>query len=287
MTLRRLELFLVGAIGSLILTACGTNADNAGGGSVVPTTTSTSITTTTEAPESTTTVAAPEATEPPAEAKPTALALPAQAEMAPGGRYSTDQMGVSMEFTTPRELFVTLNGPGEIGMVDGFDLATGEYSPETGIAFGIRRWAGWSTAEEATAQVPTASIDPYDVDTWFASTDVMVLGDEARTIGDRPVRVFDVTVDPETELVSHVPGEGVCFEGFEPCIYIGASTSDPDTVNDWLSGIRTTRFYLFTIEGSEPLLIRASAPHGHPWIEEVESTVIPSLVLGPDAPPLP
>lgn len=269
------------AVGALALSACGDEVS--GAGTDTTGTSTTTVVATTQVPETTTT----DATEPPAEEQATAVPLPAQHQMAQAGRYATGQMGVTMEFTTPRELFVTLNGPGEIGMVDGFDLATGEYSTENGIALGIRRWAGWSSAEDATAEVPTASLDPYDVDTWFASTEVMVLSDETRTIADRPVRVFDVTVDPETDLVSDVPGEGVCFEGFEPCIYIGSSTSSPDSVNDWLSAIRTTRFYLFTIEGSQPLLIRASAPHGHPWIDEVESSVIPSLVLGPDAPPLP
>lgn len=268
-------------VGALALSACGD--DVSGTGTDTAGTSTTTVVATTQVPEPTTT----DATEPPADEQPTAVPLPAQHEMAQPGRYATGQMGVTMEFTTPKELFVTLNRPGEIGMVDGFDLVTGEYSTENGIALGFRRWAGWSSAEDATAEVPTASIDPYDVDTWFASTDVMVLSDETRTIANRPVRVFDITVDPETDLVSDVRGEGVCFEGFEPCIYVGSSTSSLDSVNDWLSAIRTTRFYLFTIEGSEPLLIRASAPHGHSWIDEVESSVIASLALGPDAPPLP
>ncbi len=212
--------------------------------------------------------------------------IPAQAQMAPASTYRSDQLGVDVEFTTPRELFVALNAPGRLGMVGGFDPATGEYPPETGIALGFRRWAGWSTPEEAVDSGPGASLDPYDVDAWIAANDILVLGDEDRQIAGRATRVLDVTVDPDTDVAAASEGQGLCFQGWEPCFYMGDAAPVAEQKSDWISAKRTTRIYLVTIGGSEPLLISVGAPPDHEWFDEVESTVIASLTLGPDAPPL-
>lgn len=54
-----------------------------------------------------------------------------------------------------------------------------------------------------------------------------------------------------------------------------------------VSAERVTRFYLINIGGSEPLLISVGAPAGHSWFDEVASTLIATLEIGPDAPPPP
>ncbi len=215
-----------------------------------------------------------------------AAPLPPMGQMAPTATYTSDQLGMRVEFATPRELFVALNAPGRLGMVSGFDPATGEYPPETGIALGFRRWAGWSTPEEAVDSSPGASIAPDDVDGWVEANDVLVLGDETREIAGRSVRVLDVTVDPDTEVAAASQGQGLCFEGWDPCFYIGDAAPAAEQKSDWISAVRTTRIYIVPVDGSEPLLVSVGAPPGDAWFDEVESTVIPSLTLGPDAPPL-
>jgi hypothetical protein len=284
-TRRALALVALVALGALALTACGDDDEPAAGDPPA----STAAPDTTGAPA--TTEAAPATTEAPettgvSAAIGTAETLPQQFEVAAPGRYTTDVLGVTVSYDTPRDLLITLHAPGRIGMVDGFDPATGEYPPETGIALGFRRWAGWSTAEEATADVPSASIEPYDVDAWFAANDVIVLSDETTTVADHPARVFEVTVDPDTDMGADAAGHGACFEGWEPCFYIGSAAPETDTLSDWVSAKRVTRFYLVTIDGSEPVLISVGAPEGDPWFDEVESTVIATLELGPDALPL-
>ncbi len=204
-----------------------------------------------------------------------------------GERYSTLNLGVDVEFTAPRDLFVGHNRPGIVVMIDGYDAATGDYPPETGVALGLHRWAGWSTRDEAALDVPTASIDPYDVDAWLESNDLVLLSDETTEIADRPARVFDVTVDPSTTVQAATGSGGRCFPGWEPCFHIGADASgDERNRYDWVSGQRVTRFYLVTIEGSEPLLIQAGAPPQSTWFDEIESTFIDTLEIGPDRPPL-
>ena len=74
--------------------------------------------------------------------------------------------------------------------------------------------------------------------------------------------------------------------GWEPCFYTGTVASDYARRTQWISAQAIERFYLITIEGSEPLLISVGGPAGSEWFDEVESTVIATLQLGPDAPPL-
>lgn len=202
------------------------------------------------------------------------------------GRYTTNVLGIDVSFTTPRPLVVVANRVSDVVLVDGDEAG---FTPDTGLALTFQRWAGWSTRDEAVIETPTASIDPYDVDAWVADNDVTLIADTTTTIAGRPTRVFDVQVDPDTTVQAArtgTPSSVGCFAGWEPCFYTGTVASDYAVRTQWISAQQISRFYLITIEGSEPLLIGVSGPAGSEWFDEVESTVIATLQLGPDAPPL-
>ncbi len=208
-------------------------------------------------------------------------------DLVAGERYASTFLGVDIEFTLPRDLFLATNRAGVIVMIDGFE--DGTYSPDSGLAVDLRRWAGWSTREEAVLAEPAASIDPYDIDGWIAANDIVVSNDTTREIAGRSTRVLDVTVDPLSDVQAPVGFGGGCFPGWEPCFHMGAIASDDESTRvrgDWVSAKRITRLYVLPIEGSEPLLITVGAPPGSTWIDEIESTFIDSLVVGPDRPPL-
>ena len=209
--------------------------------------------------------------------------IPVFGETAAAGRYTTFVLGIDASFTTPRPLFVAANRASDVTLIDGYD---GGYTPETGLALSFSRWAGWSTRDEAVIETPAASIDPYDVDAWVTDNDVTLIADTTTTIAGRPTRVFDVQVDPDTTVQAVPNTSGGCFAGWEPCFYNGTVASDYGQRTQWVSAQRITRFYLITIEGSEPLLISVGGPAGSEWFDEVESSVIATLQLGPDAPPL-
>jgi hypothetical protein len=209
--------------------------------------------------------------------------IPVFGETAEPGRYTTFVLGIDASFTTPRPLFVAANRASDVTLIDGYD---GSYTPDTGLALAFSRWAGWSTREEAVNDTPVASIDPYDVDAWVADNDVTLLSDTTTTIAGRPARVFDVQVDPASTVQAATNGSGGCFAGWEPCFYDGTVASDYGQRTHWVSAQRITRYYLITVEGSEPLLISVGGPAGSEWFDEVESSVIATLELGPDAPPL-
>lgn len=209
--------------------------------------------------------------------------IPVFGETAEAGQYTTFVLGVDASFTTPRPLFVAANRASDVTLIDGYD---GGYTPDTGLSLNLVRWAGWSTRDEAVDETPSASIDPYDVDAWVAENDVTLISDTTTTIADRPARVFDVQVDPASTVQAAPNTSGGCFAGWEPCFYNGTVASDYGQRTQWVSAQRITRFYLITIEGSEPLLISVGGPAGSEWFDEVESSVIATLQLGPDAPPL-
>jgi len=227
-----------------------------------------------------------DATDPVAPADPVEAgdALPATFESVPAGRYTTSQLGVDATFDLPGDLLLTSNRPGNVTLIGGYD---GSYVPETGVAVNLNRWAGWSTRDEATLVAPTGSIDPYDVDAWVASNDITLLSDTEREIAGRPARVFDVQVDPaSTVQATTYPNGPGCFPGWEPCFHMGAIANDDGQRTDWVSAKRVTRFYLLTIEGSEPLIVAVGAQPGSDFFDQIESTLIGSLELGPDAPPI-
>lgn len=215
-----------------------------------------------------------------------AAAVPSFGASAVPGRYWSFVLGVDVEFTLPRTLYVASNELGSLGLIDGYDAVGGTYSPDTGRALAFRRLGGWSTRDEAVSRTPTGSIDPYDIDAWVAANDVNLLADTTTEIDGHPTRVVDVQVDPAS-AVQAPEGPNGCFAGWEPCFHYGLTVPRPTARKDWVSAQRITRFYLVTIDGSEPVLIEVGAPPGSDFFDEVASTVIPSIVFGPDAPPLP
>lgn len=202
------------------------------------------------------------------------------------GTYWSFVLGVDIEFELPRTMFVAANELGSLGLIDGYNAQTGSYTPDTGVALAFRRLAGWSTREEAVSRTALGSIDPYDIDGWIADNDVTVLSDSTTEISGHPTRVVDVTVDPDS-TVQGPEGPNGCFAGWEPCFHYGLTAPRPTQRKDWVSAQRVTRFYLITIDDSEPILVEVGAPAGSDFFDEVETTVIASLTLGEDGPPLP
>ena len=205
--------------------------------------------------------------------------LPPAGRDVAAGRYATQFLGVETTFDLP----VAMNlDAARNGLVMFFGhLEPGEFTPDNGLVLAMSRISGWSNADEAT-QVGNgaASIDPYDVDTWIEENGIVVSSDTTAEVAGRTGRLVEVRLD--ADAADGFP----CFPGFGTCIYPYAIASDvapPRFIT--LGSERSGRYYLLTIEGSEPLLIEVFGPADSDWYDVVEDTFLATLELGPDAPP--
>jgi hypothetical protein len=217
--------------------------------------------------------------------------LPWAAAPIEAGSYQTDLLGVEMTLSVPQPLLLSVTRAGVVILDDGLsteldalpDQSNG-WTPDNVVEVAFLRVAGWSTRSESRLTGPkAASIDPYDLDGWIADNDVIVTTDGRLRIAGRTARVLDVMVDADTAV-----GATSCFEAYDPCLVPAAIAGVDEVVRTrpFLSAAVSHRIYLVPIDGSEPLAIIVTAPNGDDWFDTVHNEVIPSLELGPDAPPV-
>lgn len=232
----------------------------------------------------------------PADPDPATGDLPAELDSPgrplPAGRYGTELLGVELLFEIPDDMLLAAAKESLIvvaASASGDELSyppsNRDWTPDNVEQLVFARIDGWSTRDEASdTSADAASIDPYDVDGWIASNDLTLVTDEQQTIAGRPARVFEVDVDPGSGVRA-----GTCLGIYQPCFFSSSVSSATDASRareSWVSASVDQRFYLITIDESEPLLITATAPVGSDWIDVVEGQIISTLALGPDAPPL-
>jgi hypothetical protein len=210
--------------------------------------------------------------------------LPFVMNFAPPGRYTTDLLGIDASFDIPVGMLLETARTGEIVLFGNLEEDIGEpYAAENGLFLSATRISGWSTSDEAASfSGDAASIDPYDVDAWIADNDIIVASDATTEIAGRDSRVLELRFDPAAD------GGAPCVNTFGPCIFphgIASNSVQSRKPNYTLSSQRNSRYYILTIEGSEPLIIEAAGPEGSDWLDVIDETFIATLELGADAPP--
>ncbi len=199
------------------------------------------------------------------------LPLPAEA-------VTTDFLGMTMDFEAPGQMEVVYPRPGE------FQLFY-EQPDDAVRVFVAARIGGWYTQSESIDRLSRepGSMDPNDLEAMFAENETTVDRRPDTTISGRTVEVWDVRVNPDLE--------GSLLDDCPRCV---KSTSvvpfDPLVVqqqNRIVNSFLTFPFWFVRIEGSEPIGIWAAADLENPaWLDEFEATILPTIELGPDAPPL-
>jgi len=209
------------------------------------------------------------------------------------GRYDTFVLGMDATFDVPVEAVVYLNSAGRIIISDdpGIKLGSRVPTPEARVV-GFTRLSGWYTKTEGTTadQSVTASISPDDPEAWIAANDVIATPRQTIEVAGRTTTTWDAVVDPDSDIDSDFDNKW-CLPENNPCLLAGAIARPvlrPERKFDpTLPSGTVSRFWLITIDGSEPLLVKATAPSGdEAWLDLVEATTIATLELGPDAPPL-
>ncbi|MDX2379890.1 MAG: hypothetical protein QNM02_09045 [Acidimicrobiia bacterium] len=213
------------------------------------------------------------------------------------GTYVTDRLGMPLTFTTDSVMRLYFDQTGQI-LLSGLDSSTGEIA-----GMRLTRLGGWHTGEEAAIPVAEkpASIDPYDIDAWIADNDVIAERRPDATIDDHTATVYDVRIDPASDL------QVGCNSSEAPCFYsnrVSVESDDPTQMADFNRTIfqgLASRMWLVEVPGFDPILIEAVAGF-HPkanlananafdgdavWLDEFETTILPTVRVGPDGPPLP
>jgi hypothetical protein len=194
------------------------------------------------------------------------------------GAVTTDFLGVTMTFDSPSDAEVVYAQPGE------FQL----FYPQPVDAirvFVAARIGGWYTKSESIDKFnrEPGSIDPNDLELYFADSETIAERRPDTTISGRTVEVWDVQVDPDVE--------GTLIDECPRCLLTSSiAPFNPLTVqqeNRIINQFLTFRLWFVRIEGMEPIAIWAAANVENPeWLDEFETTILPTIELGPDAPPL-
>lgn len=196
----------------------------------------------------------------------------------PTGPVNTDLLGVTMAFEAPGPMEVVYAKPGEFQLF--YDQPDGAIR-----VFVANRIGGWYTQSESVDRVSRepGSMDPNDLEAWFAENETDADRRPDTTISGRTVEVWDFGVNPDLE--------GSLFDDCPRCVK-GSSVVpfDPLVVqqqNRIVNPFLAFRLWFVRIDGMEPIGIWAAADAENPaWLDEFEATILPTIELGPDAPPL-
>ncbi len=211
------------------------------------------------------------------------------------GRYDTFVLGMDATFDVPVEAVVFANTAGRIIISDhpGIqldDLGGRVAMPPEARIVGFTRLSGWYTKTEGTStdQSVTPSISPDDPEAWIAANDVVATPRRTIDVAGRTTTTWDAVVDPDSDIDFDYKW---CLPENNPCFLAGAiarrELQPTRNLEPTLAAGTVNRFWLITIQGSEPLLVQATAPTGdEAWLDLVGATTIANLELGPDAPPL-
>lgn len=204
------------------------------------------------------------------------------------GTYRSTLLGVPITFTTNEPLVLGRERPGHFVLLN----RNVQANVKNDRAIIVARIGGWNTREQATDADfrGTGSIDPYDVDTWAATNDVLVDDMAATTVGGRPATVLDVRVDPD----STIRHENCSFSSdgsrtrsgdrvdWNPCFwYMSLSAEfDPELgvradLRYRMVGLSKSRFWVIEVPGEDPIVIEAVAPlDDTAFFDEVAATVV-------------
>lgn len=217
------------------------------------------------------------------------------------GTYRSTLLGVPLTFTMSEPLVLGRERPGHFVLLS----RNVQANVKNDRAIIVARIGGWNTREQATDADfrGTGSIDPYDVDTWAATNDVLVDSRVETTVGGRPATVLDVRVDPD----STIRHENCAFSSdggrtrsgdrvdWNPCFwYMSLSTEfDPEMgvradLRYRMVGPSKSRFWVIEVPGADPIVIEAVAPLDDTvFFDEVASTVIATFSFDANDPPPP
>ncbi|NNE10861.1 MAG: hypothetical protein HKN41_01290 [Ilumatobacter sp.] len=220
-----------------------------------------------------------------AAAESTALALPPPGGTIEPGRYTSDALGVPVEF----DLDVARTAAwGLLNEEAGRLWINSKDSDQEFLAFG--RLGSWYDATEArTADISgLGSIPPDDIDSWIARNDIIVVGSGDVEVGGRPAAFRQFRLDT-------TPGAtGDFCNGSEPCLW--AATGSPDVVGGTANPLevgfdRVQTIWLVDMDEFEPVYILAAAHLGEDgdqqWIDDIVQPIVDSIVFGEPAPVVP
>ena len=250
--------------------------------------------------------------------------LPAPGSEVEPGTYETDLLGISMKFDVVEATTLWTAEPNRVLFADAPKVTSPSPADVRTLSFTrISGWNTPEEAVDPEYSGP-GSVDPADIDGWAAANGVVefeysgpgsidpadvegpvvtnplkveipsccrtvvmevgVLPERVSmtTFADRQTLPLTVWLDPaDTNQTAH------CDTG-QSCLW-AASVSERGTdsradTDPLLSTGQVSRFWLLTIDGSDPLLIHASAAAGdEAWLDQVFGM---TLELGPDAPPM-
>ena len=194
------------------------------------------------------------------------------------GRVATTQLGVEVAFDIPVPMSLTIGRDNQLEL---FAYADPVERSDLGSGFALYRVAGLRTRAEASTPFDDASVDPLDVDRWITESGVVVLDDREIEVDNRTARVLDVKASPEPLDVQ--PAD--CPPELLPCSFWATFSGGVANPGSWISAQTPVRLYIIPIGDHDPLVIMSIGGQDSEWNDFIESTVIPTMEIGPDAPP--
>lgn len=204
--------------------------------------------------------------------------LPFPGGVAEPGRVATSLLGVEVAFDVPVPMVLTIGRDNQLEL---FAFADPDERSDLGSGFAMYRVAGLRTRAEASTPFGEASIDPLDIDRWITESGVVVLEDREIDVDDRAARVLDIQASPDALDVQ--PAD--CPPELLPCSFWAAFSGGVTNPGSWISARTPVRLYLIPIGDHDPLAIVSYGLQSDEWDDFIESTVISTMEIGPDAPP--
>lgn len=199
------------------------------------------------------------------------------------GRYTSDLLGISIEFTVDEATALRTARPGTI-LLTPVGTAANNLAGQPHVQF--LRLAGWNTGDEAADRRfrGVGGISPNNVRQWIADNDLLVEGHTLTMVDGRRTDVYDLRVDPASSL-----GEDICVPELRPCFWFASVAAEiaPTAavrLDSPLFGPTAIRLWLIGVDGEDPVLVQAAAVVGdEAWLDDFEATTIASLTIGETA----
>jgi hypothetical protein len=204
--------------------------------------------------------------------------LPFPGGTAEPGRVATSQLGVEVAFDIPVPMSLTI---GRDNQLEIFAFADPVERTDLDRGFGMYRVAGLRTRAESSTPFGEASIDPLDIDRWITESGVVVLDDREIDVDNRAARVLDILASPDA--LDAQPAD--CPPDLRPCSFWAAFSGGVANPGGWISAQTPVRLYMIPIGDQDPLAIVSYGLQNDEWDDFFESTVIPTMEIGADAPP--
>lgn len=219
---------------------------------------------------------APDTTETPVE-EPT----PLLAGLPVNGLTSTQDFGMTLTFEVSDPMQATFVEPGYFSLMKPSDV-----EEDIGIIV-ASRVGGWYDADQSVDNTyrGEGSINANDLEGWIEANQHVAVSLPDATISGRTARVYDIRIDESVE--------GSLFDNCDRCVLTHSPSSeffDPGTAqsgNKVVNPGLKLRLWFIEVDGFDPIAIWAGGfgPDAT-FIDEFESTILPTIEIGPDAGPL-